>query len=254
MTWLVPPQEHRVFERNPLVAVVVELRFFPILKVPDRIADFQEAVRGVFPIFNEVTRQLVNIGPISPVEVRSERLFNLVKRDASATLTLSTTSLLLESRHHERREHFIADAQLGIEALLHLFGPVVPTRLGLRYVDVIDKDLIERDLGRATRWFDLISERFLAVPTGLADLDGTLFACEVASQMPTNGGQTVRYGLVQDVDKRVKYRLDVDRYTEESVEPSRLVEQLEAFADDIFAVFVAVMGPDLKVWMQERSS
>lgn len=42
MTWNVPAQPHKVFERNPLVAVIVELRFFPILKLPDKIADVQE--------------------------------------------------------------------------------------------------------------------------------------------------------------------------------------------------------------------
>lgn len=254
MSWHVPSQPHKVFSRNPLVAVVVELRFFPILKLAEKekVADFQELVRATFPAFHDVTRQLVNLGPGAPVEVRNERLLNFVKGDESCTLTLSTSSLALESRRHERREHFINDAKVGIDALVKTCGPVVPTRLGLRYVDLIDKEAIERDLGRATTWPALISNTFLAVPTGLADLDGTLFACEVASSMPNGGGQTVRYGLVEDGDKKVKYRLDVDRYVDGAVEPSKLVELLGAFADDIFAVFVAAMGPDLEAWMPER--
>lgn len=251
MGWSVPRQEHKVFQRNPLVAVVVELRFFPILKVPDRVADFQEEVRSMFPAFEGVTRQLVNLGPVAPVEVRSERLFNFHKPDQSATLTLSTSSLALECRRHERRESFIRDVKLGIDALGKTYGTVVPTRLGLRYVDLVDKERIEADLGRKTAWPDLVSERFLAVPTGFADLQDTLFACEVASSM-SNGGQTVRYGLVQDADGRVKFRLDADRYVESNVDPSRVVELLEVFADDLFAVFVAAMGPDLKAWMPER--
>ena len=110
------------------------------------------------------------------------------------------------------------------------------------------------DLGRQTTWPALISERFLAVPSGLADLEGTLFACEVASSMPSGGGQTVRYGLVEDGDKRLKYRLDVDRYVDGPVEPSKVVDLLGAFADDVFAVFIEAMGPDLKAWMPERSA
>lgn len=253
MTWNVPAQPHKVFERNPLVAVIVELRFFPILKLPDKVADIQEQVRSTFPAFQDVTRQLINLQPAGPIEVRNERLFNLVKADESSTLSLSTSSLAVESRRHERREHFINDVKVAINALLEVCGPVVPTRLGLRYVDVIDKEAIERDLGRSTTWPKLISDRFLAVPTALADLDGTLFACEVASSMPSGGGQTVRYGLIQDADKRTKFRLDVDRYLDAPGDPSKLVELLGAFADDIFAVFVAAMGPDLKTWMPERN-
>jgi hypothetical protein len=33
------------------------------------------------------------------------------------------------------------------------------------------------------------------------------------------GGQTVRYGLVEDGDKKVKFRLDVDRYIDSPVIP-----------------------------------
>jgi uncharacterized protein (TIGR04255 family) len=234
--------------------VVVELRFFPILKVADRVADFQEQVRGTFPAFQEVTRQLVNLGPAAPIEVRSERLFNFVKSDESCTLTLSTSSLSVESRLHKRREHFIDDAKVGFDALMKICGPVVPARLGLRYVDVIDKERVEADLGRPTSWSALISEKFLAVPTGLANLDGTLFACEIGSPMPNGGGQTVRYGLVQDADKKLKYRLDVDRYVDAPIDPTKLVELLGTFADDVFAVFIASMGPDLKAWMPEGNA
>ena len=91
----------------------------------------------------------------------------------------------------------------------------------------------------------------MAIPTGLANLEGTVFACEVGSQM-LKGGQTVRYGLAEDADKTVKFRLDVDRYVEAAVEPSEVVSLLGEFADDIFAVFVAAMGSDLKAWMPER--
>jgi uncharacterized protein (TIGR04255 family) len=254
MSWTVRPQPHKVFQRNPLVAVIVEVRFFPILKLADKVADIQDQVRSTFPAFQDVTRQLINLQPTGPIEVRKERLFNFVKPDESSTLSLSTSTLAVESRRHERREHFISDAKIGIDALIKICGPVVPTRLGLRYVDLIDKEEIEKDLGRPTTWPQLVSDRFLAVPTGLADLDGTLFACEVGSSMPNGGGQTVRYGLLQDGDKKVRFRLDVDRYVDGPGDPSKLVDLLSAFADDVFAVFIAAMGPDLKAWMPERSA
>jgi hypothetical protein len=72
--------------------------------------------------------------------------------------------------------------------------------------------------------------------------------------MPNGGGQTVRYGLVQDVDKKLKYRLDVDRYVDAPIDPAKLVELLGTFADDVFAVFIASMGPDLKAWMPEGNA
>jgi uncharacterized protein (TIGR04255 family) len=251
MAWTLPLQPHRVFERNPLVAVVVELRFFPILKIPAKVADFQENVRARFPAFQEARRQIVTLGP-APVEIRTEQFFTFTRQDESATLTLSTSSLSLESRRHDRRENFIADVKVGLDGLSKACGPIALKRLGLRYVDVIDREQIEKDLGRATSWDRLISARFASVPAGIADTNGTLFACEVASPMTSSGAQTVRYGLVKDADTRIKFRLDVDRYREEAVDPGSVVTSLNSFADDIFAVFVSAMGPDLLEWMPER--
>jgi hypothetical protein len=33
MVWKLTPKQHRVYPRNPLVAVVADLRYHPILKV-----------------------------------------------------------------------------------------------------------------------------------------------------------------------------------------------------------------------------
>jgi uncharacterized protein (TIGR04255 family) len=249
MGWTIPRQKHTVFQRNPLVAVVVELRFYPILKVAEKIAEFQDLVRTTFPAFQDVTRQVVDLQPAGPVEVRNERMFNFMKADASSTLSLATSTLMVESRRHERREHYMSDMAVGIEALTKVCGPVTTTRLGLRYVDLIDKELIERELSRKTTWQKLVAEPFLAVPTGHADLNDTNFACEVASTMPSGGGQTVRYGLAIDGDKKVKFRLDVDRFIDQPGDVEKIVDRLASLADDTFAVFVAAMGPDLRAWM-----
>jgi uncharacterized protein (TIGR04255 family) len=253
MGWNVEQQKHRVFTRNPLVAVVVELRFHPVLKVPDLVANFQEQVRTTFPGYQDLTRQLVTLGPIAQVEVRDEKLFSFIKADETTNLSLTKTSLSVECRRHEHRDSFIADAKVGIDALSAVYGRIAPLRLGLRYIDVIDKAVVERDLDRPTTWSALITERFLNVPTGLADLDKTMFASEVASPMPSGGGMVVRHGLMQDVDGQTKFRLDVDRYQDRSIDVDSIVKLLGEFADDIFSVFNLIMGPDLKLWMPERN-
>ena len=254
MSWSVPPQAHRIYARNPLVAVVVELRFFPILQVPQRIADFQDHVRSTFPGYQDLTRSVVTMGPMAPVDVREEKLFSFNKADGTTTLSLTTTALTVECRRHQTRDTFIEDTKVGVDSLSRTYGGVVPARLGLRYVDIIDRRVIENDLGRTCTWSALIAEKFLRVPSELADLDRTLFACEVASPMMAGGGMTVRHGLVQDSDGTTKFRLDVDRYLDGPIEVDAIVGQLATFADDIFAVFVQCMGPELEAWMSDRRS
>jgi uncharacterized protein (TIGR04255 family) len=250
MAWKLPRQPHRVFERNPLVAVIVELRFHPVLKVPAKVADFQDKVRTTFPAFQQLQTQTVSLGP-GPVHIRGGETYTFTKADESSVLSLATGSMSIESRHHQRREQLFGDVKVAVDALLAVYGPIAATRLGLRYVDVVDRERIAKALGRATSWDKLITSPFVAIPADVAELDGTLFACEVAS--PTErGAQTVRYGLIKDGDNGVNFRLDVDRYIETAVEPANVVPTLESFANDTFAVFMAAAGPDLVAWMQQK--
>ena len=53
MSWRLPEHDLHTYPRNPLVAVVAQLRFDPILKIADRVADFQDRVRARFPKFEE---------------------------------------------------------------------------------------------------------------------------------------------------------------------------------------------------------
>ena len=246
MAWQIEPQEYRVFQRNPLVAVIVDLRFHPILKVADRVADFQDSVRAAFPVFQEATNQVVSLQPFGPVAVKQEKLFQFWKVDGTATLTLTTSSLTLESRRHADRGTLFKEADAGIAALLGLYSSLTTTRLGLRYVNQIDQTQVQTDLGRPTTWQRLVSERFLAVPTGLADLDDpTLFACEVSSSLD-RGALVARYGLLRDAaDGR---QSSVSTSTATSTCPSRRTRSnglLTSFSDDIFSLFASALGSDL---------
>jgi len=189
--------------------------------------------------------------PFGPVAVKQEKLFQFWKVDGAATLTLTTSSLTLESRRHADRGALFKDADTGFSALLGLHSSVTTTRLGLRYVNQIDQVQIQSELGRATTWQLLVSDRFLSVPTGLANLDdATLFACEVASPLD-RGALVARYGLLRDgPDARTKFRLDLDRYLDVPFEARDISGLLTSFSDDIFSLFVTAMGSDMRIWME----
>ncbi len=248
MAWSIPQSEHRIFVRNPLVGVIVDLRYYPILRVAERVAEFQDLVRAEFPRYQEANAQVVDLQPVGNITIRSEKVLQFTKVDGSRILTLTTGGLTLEVKKHDHRADFIRQAQLGVSALLQLYGPVIPIRLGLRYVNLINQDTVQRDLKRPTSWQSLIADDFLSVPTRLASLEGTLYASEVVSTMPT-GGMTLRHGLVRGPDGVPTFQIDLDRYVETAIALDRIEDTLLGFSNDVFSVFVAAMGPDLKEWM-----
>lgn len=250
MAWKLTPHEHTVYRRNPLVAVVVDVRFHPILKVADRIADFQERLRASHPAFQRQHQQLVNLQPLGGVQVRSEEAFAFSTPDGASTVTLNTTALILESRSHQTRDQLLGHVDRAVGALLDVYGFANPTRLGMRYVNMLDRESIASDLKTPVEWSGLVSERFLKVPGEMVDDDGAYFHAEVTAPAASSGSMTLRYGRIPDA-KRDKFRFDIDRYAEQGLEMPQVTTLLRGFSDDIYQLFVEAMGPVLKRWMSE---
>ena len=252
MSWKLSAVPHKVFARNPLVAVVAQVRFHPILQVPKRIPEFQDLVRARFPRFEERAAQQVAFGGLpglAPVSVRQEQQFLFRNPDGSATLTLGQEAIALEDRRHESRNAFLESMGAALKALIETVRVVAPTRLGLRYVNVVDRERVSRDLGRPVTWEDLLDASLLAPVGDRASLDGTRYYVETSSPMG-EGDMTVRHGLLVDPGATDPlFRLDIDRYLADAVEPDQVVGLLERFSDDIFHVFVSAAGVALTEWL-----
>jgi uncharacterized protein (TIGR04255 family) len=246
MTWTIPPTKYEVFQRNPLVAVIVEVRFAPVLKVYDKVADIQDRIRAQFPGFQDRVRQVIDIGPQGPSVVH-ERFLTFTRPDTGAFINLSPGAVALEVAHHRRREDLITDLQLMLSILTEVLGNLALVRVGLRYVNVIDREHISQGLGREVQWRDLISDGFLRVPS-LTDLEGTFFVSETASPVASGGSLVVRHGLIRE--ERVRFRLDFDRYSELPGDVSELNALVTGFSSDIFSVFLAAANPALLEWMR----
>ncbi len=248
MPWTLPDHEHRKFERNTIALTIAQLRFHPILTIHDRLADYQDQIRVRYPGFREQKVQDVLIEP-EGVRIGEQEQFQFLKDDSSATVSLAAVALSLENRRHQHHQAFIEDFEVGLDALRAVFSPVSPIRLGLRYINLIDRERISGDLDRDLEWADLIQPDFLKIPNDLASLEATRFANEISSGIG-HGGMTVRYGLLQDPGSHhVHFRLDVDRYTQETFELDTTLQMLESFAADIYSVFMSVTGGSLLEWM-----
>ena len=256
MTWKLDQRPYRVYRRNPLVAVVAQLRFQPILKIVDKVPDFQERVRETFPRYAESRQSVAHIQfqPVGTpgVEMRDVRQFEFRTPEGAAarTLTLSDQALALESRSHHEKAQFIEKFGRAVEVLLDLVSTVAPVRLGLRYVNIVDRRRISAELQREVGWQELVGDGYLRGPAELVDLDDAVFANEIRSTLG-QGQMTVRYGLLPAPGAREPaFRLDVDRYVEGSFDAPRTVELLAGFAEDVYAVFYGAAGPALLEWME----
>lgn len=255
MTWRLPPRERTVYPRNPLEAVVIQLRFEPVLKIRERVADFQDRVRGRFPAFDEHVTQSFEVNPmLLGIRTREGREYRFRTREGDATAFLGIAALALETRAHIERDRLLADFGILHGALRDTADPITPVRLGLRYINAIDRAAISDGLGRDVAWDDVVAPELVRVPCGLADLDGTIFGAEVSSAM-TRGKMILRYGLIPDDEGTPpRFRLDIDRFLDDQLDPAELADLLLAFTQDIYCVFEAAAGPALREWMTKENA
>ncbi len=252
MPWKLNPRNHVVYPRNPLVTVIVDLRFHPILKVADRKADYQDLVREDYPQYQESRQQLVNLHPLGAVNVSEDRVFTFRTADGSSTLTLTTGALSLDARAHQDRAQLLRLVHVATEALTSTYGQVSPVRFGLRYVNDIDREQVADDLGRSVEWGELVTSRFLSVPGGLADEADAHFLTEVTAPVDP-GAMTLRFGRIQDLRrKRELFRFDVDRFLEGGFAVQDVGGLLDQFADHIYSLFIESRAPALEEWMSQE--
>lgn len=153
-----PEVERVIYQKNPLKQVIAQLRFPPILRIEaDVPADFQDRVRSDFPRFNqkiesptvEVPPELAERFPqellLSMASAMKRTNYEFVSRDGSWKLNLTRNFLALTCSEYTRWEDFEAKIQGPLEAFVHIYSPDSYSRIGLRYIDVIQRSVLGLD-------------------------------------------------------------------------------------------------------------
>lgn len=251
MTWQLGSLGRKLYERNCLENVVCQIRFRPILKVEEKIADFQEVVRTKYPEYSVSAGRQINLFN-GNIDVKEEKQFLFKKAGKADTIALVRDFIAFETKSYERRSVFLEDVKLGLQALAGTHKVVNPTRIGLRFVNAIDKEIISNDLGQPVSWSDLISEDFLAVPKKLASIDDASTYHEITSNID-DGKLILRYGIIRlPGDENPKFRFDVDRYTEGEIPFDQIVEKVSKFNEHALSLFSALVGAKLSEWLKEK--
>lgn len=136
-----------LLRRSPLVHVLAQVRFGPILKLAEYVPDLQERFRRLgYPLYEEASiRQL-----LPGTSEKSLSRWSFVVKEKTDAVLMSPAFFVLETSHYTRFETFLHALHAALGAFREEVGETVVSRIGLRYVDAIRPDEAE-DLGSYVR-------------------------------------------------------------------------------------------------------
>jgi uncharacterized protein (TIGR04255 family) len=233
---LFPPSRREIYEKTPLIQVVCQLRFPPILRIESQIpAEFQERIRTRFPLFERSTPPLPTSIPIPSdiAQILGPQIglvsYQFLTEDRSSTLALSRESISLTTSRYERWEGFRDDLRGPLTTLLDLYRPSFFVRIGLRYIDAIDREGL--GLGKL-RWSELLSRPLLG-ELALPLFEDHLEAAnrEIRVKLPDASGSVhLRHGLAAvRGENKLDYMIDFDFFTTERTEAGNAEPILTGF-------------------------
>ena len=240
-----PPKEVPL-KRAPLVHVIAQVRFPLLLTVTDpaSVAPFQDLIRSAYPVAdNEVVQRLVMsaTAPQEAVKSTAESIWRFQDRNKQWRASLAPNFLALETTRYTSRKDFIARIIFLVAALERTLNPQITTRVGLRYIDRIEGDAVDKipDLIRP----EILGSYTLFAPALRHILAYAEFATEEGATLGARWGMlpadgTIDPNVLEPIPSK-SWILDLDMYSgdQSNFSAAALELQLESFAQRIYAVF-----------------
>jgi uncharacterized protein (TIGR04255 family) len=168
---LFPSSERVIFENAPLTEVIAQVQFPPILRIGQTPAEFQERIRDAFPLLEMgpalasppgaemlIPQQVMQMFSAA-LTAGSAPTYRFLREDRAFTVLLTQDSLALSTTGYTRWEDFIGHFRCAFSALLAEYKPTFFSRVGLCYVNGIEKSSIGFDADIS--WSELIRHEVL---------------------------------------------------------------------------------------------
>lgn len=221
------PQRPRVhYQRNPLQFVLCQIRFPTILRINTEIpADYQERIRSKFPSYaaKQDYGQEVSLESDSPdgqtaVLIPTTANHEFASRDGQWHVNLTPDFISFATVAYETWEDFRERASLPIQAFIDVYHPDTFVRIGLRYIDVIDRG----NLGVGNEpWSELLNEKILGLlgssVLGQATIGSTLQQAEL--MLEDSIGMLLSCGLRTQDHNEQTFMVDSDLFTTKVINP-----------------------------------
>ena len=232
-----------LYENNPLVEVVCQLTFDPILKIQTEApAAFQDRIRHAYPRYTETRSIGLDLPDEVPDQIRTifdglvgsknETVgYEFHSKDETTRVVLARDFVALTTTQYERWESFRDQLKHVIEEVQQVYSPNGFRRIGLRYKNLI----VRSSLGiPATPWSQLLCEE-IAGELLSSDLEGQILGLTKQLRFANDDhgvGLNLMHGLVPAPEGagapgELSYLIDEDFFKEGDTDGSDAIAVLD---------------------------
>ena len=160
------------YGNKPLERVMCQFRYPPVLRIESEApTEYQERIQDGFPRLEEATevnlRVGFGIGSGMPPDALREAFdattvnnYAFNSADGNSKINLTKSFMTLSDSNYQRWENFISNLSTPFQALIDIYSPMHFSRIGLRYIDIIDKAALGLE---GTPWSELLQPQFLGL-------------------------------------------------------------------------------------------
>lgn len=240
-------EERCIYTNNQLMEVICQLRFPTILAVGAREpVDFQDAVRGIFPRYQQrqdqlppkVTQMPGQAPRVEPQKPVTNHQF--MTADGHYRINLTQDFISLTASPYTCWEVFARMMDKPLASFIKLYQPAYFERVGLRYLNFLSR----ASLGTDAPWRDLVSACYLG-PMAEEDVGANAFSqCNLDTELAIRAGCRVKIhagtGFVKKADKQdpeQKFIFDMDLFMPGKVPVNYSAGALATLHSQAFPIF-----------------
>lgn len=236
-----------IYHMNQLGEVICQLRFPQILSIEANLpADFQDAIRGEFPMFSqrmEAAAPKISGAPGSFSLENQPKTHNyqFASEDGIWRVNLTSKFISLACSKYTSWEEFAAKLDKPLASFIKIYKPAFFERVGLRYLNFISR----HELGlEGTPFPDLISPCYLGVLACEDVAEASCTRSSVDTELSIRGGCKAKIhagpGLVQrngKKDDEIKFIFDQDLYMPGKVPVNLSAPCLQTLHGQAYSIF-----------------
>jgi len=235
-----PETRRIIYSKNPLDEVICQLRFPPILRIEKEIPyEFQDKIRAVFPEYLEREEKQIPI-PGQDLEnvpaelfglarnISSRRNYSFLSEDKKWKINITREFISISTINYSRWEVFREKLIPAMEYFVEIYKPSFYSRIGLRYIDVIRRSLLNLS---DVNWSELLQPSIIGIlgNTALENQIEEMVSNTILDLGENNAKVRIQNGLITLEKDEKGYLVDSDFYVNEKTNITDALEKLNYF-------------------------